>query len=119
MKEFKDKNLNVRLQNADQAKRAMLEKMRAMPKADDPAVIERRAAQQAIARERGAENARRAEEKRIKAREQAEREAAEQAERISREKHEAEQKVIEQAERATAQKAARDARYAARKQRKA
>ena len=117
MKEFKDKNLNDRLQNATVAKRAMLEKMRAKPKADDPEVVARRAAQQAIATERGAENARRAKEKMLKERERVERETADAAARLVREKEDAERRAKEKAERESAQKAARDARYAARKKR--
>ena len=118
MREFKDKSLTDRLQTANTAKRALVEKMRAMPKVGDPAVIERRDAKIAIATERGAENVRRAEAKAQKARERAAREASGEAERVATAKREAEAKAKHEAELLAQQKAARDARYAARKNRK-
>ena len=118
MKEFKGTSLTDRLQTANKAKRDLLEKMRAMPKVGDPAVIERRDAKIAIATERGAENVRRAEAKAQKARERAEREASGVAERLAAAKREAEAKAKREAAHLAQQKAARDARYAARKNRK-
>ena len=118
MKEFKGTSLNDRLQIANKAKRDLLEKMRAMPKIGDPALVERQEAKNANAAERAAENIRRAEIKAQKAREKAEREASEQAQRLAAEKRDAEQKAKLEAQRLAEQKAARDARYAARKQRK-
>jgi hypothetical protein len=117
MSVFKEKSFTDRLTTANAAKRAMLEKFRAQPKIDDPAVQERLAAQVALARAREA---------RI-----AERKAQREAERIA---HEAEvarlaaERAVQEAEERRAegdraiamlaeQKASRDARYAARKAR--
>ena len=118
MKEFKGTSLNDRLQLANKSKRALLEKMRAMPKVGDPEVIERRDAKIANATERAADNIRRAEAKSAKARERAEREAAGEFERLAAAKRETEAKAKADAELLAQQKAARDARYAARKNRK-
>ena len=118
MRDIKGTSLTDRLQTANKAKRELLEKMRAMPKVGDPAVIERREAKNAIATERGAENLRRAQAKAQKARERAEREASGEAERLAAAKREAEAKAKREAELLAQQKAARDARYAARKNRK-
>jgi len=89
-------NLQDRQNASADAKKAMLEKFRASPGPDDPAVVERRAAREAMLAERAARAA--------------QREAAKRA-------HEAE--LAEQAEREAAalaeQKAARDERYKARK----
>ena len=89
-------NLQDRQNASAEAKKAMLEKFRASPGPDDPAVVERRAAREAMLAERAARAA--------------QREAAKRA-------HEAE--LAEQAEREAAalaeQKAARDERYKARK----
>jgi hypothetical protein len=117
MPAFKDDFAN-RMQNAAAARRAMVDKFKLQPKPDDPAVQERIAQQVATARAR---------EERIvakKAQKEAERIAAEvdakrrEEERIASEK---EARRLE-GERALAmlaeQKAARDARYAARKDRK-
>ena len=118
MKEFKGKSLSDRLQNANQAKQAMLKRMQAMPKADDPAVIERKAAQRAASEASKAKRLEHEEAKALAARLQAEREASEKAEQLALEKR----KAREEADRLVAlkaeQKAARDARYAARKKRK-
>lgn len=117
MPAFKD-NFSDRLSTAAKARQAMLEKFRAQPKPDDPAVKERLAAQVATAQAREARVAER------KAQKEAERLAHEaevkrlEAERIAAEKEarrvEGEQALALLAE----QKAARDARYAARKARK-
>ena len=118
MREFKGANLSNRLEDAKRAKQALLRKAGEAPKLDDPAVVAQRAAKQAAAIKHDAERARRAEQKAIQAKEQAEREAAEQVERKalaeSAKLKSAEQQVALAAE----QKAARDARYAARKNRK-
>ena len=118
MKEFKGTSLTDRLQIANKAKRDLLEKMRAGPKIGDPALVERREAKNANAAELAAENIRRAEAKAKKAREKAEREASEEAQRLAVEKREAAEKAKLEAQRLAEQKAARDARYAARKNRK-
>ncbi len=114
---FKDE-FSDRIGNSNAAKRAMLEKFRSKPKADDPAVQARIAEQVALAKAR---------EQRIadkKAQKEAERTAREvevkrlEEERIAAEKEarrvEGEQAMALLAE----QKAARDARYAARKAKK-
>ena len=54
MRPFKDKNLTERLQNAAQAKQALLQKFLAQPGPDDPIVKERQAKRQAIAAAREA-----------------------------------------------------------------
>jgi hypothetical protein len=116
MPAFKD-NFSDRQQNAAAARRAMVEKYKSMPKADDPEVQARLAQQVEIAKQR---------EERIAAKK-----AQKEAERLA---HEAELKRLEEeriaaekearrieGEKALAllaeQKAARDARYAARKAR--
>ena len=119
---FKSPDHNQRRTNADEAKKALLEKFRAAPGPGDPAYEQRQAERAAVqaarlAREtereqaRKADEARRAEEARLEAerRAQAEREAAELAARTAAE--EADREAALKAE----QKAARDARYAARK----
>ena len=118
MSVFKEKTFSDRLSTANAAKRAMLEKFRAQPKLNDPAVQERLAAQLALAQAREARVAER------KAQKEAERVAREaelkrlEEERIAAEKEarriEGEKALAMLAE----QKAARDARYAARKARK-
>ncbi len=114
MKHFNDKNFGERLQAAAKAKQAMAQRA-ARPAADDPAVLQRKAERQAIvaAREARIEAKARAEAER------AEREAAELIELAVANKlaarEEADRQVALQAE----QKAIRDAKYAARKKRKA
>ena len=117
MSVFKEKTFADRLSTANAAKRAMLEKFKAQPKPDDPAVQERLAAQVALAKAR---EARIAEKKTQKEAERVAREAdlkRQEEERIAAEKEarriEGEQALALLAE----QKAARDARYAARKAR--
>jgi len=90
---YKNDDFNNRLTSAANAKNALLERFRARPGPDDPAVIARRAAQAEI---EAAREVRMAERK-------AAREAADAA---------------RAAERAAEAKAARDARYAARRARK-
>jgi len=136
MRDFKGKNLTDRLQDANRARQALLQKAKEAPKPDDPAVVERRAALQAMAAARQAESQKRVEAKAAKARAKAELEAAElaaQAEVIAKAAREAaERAAAEEAEKRAAldralkealaveaeKKAARDARYAARKARK-
>lgn len=117
MSVFKEQNLADRLSTSANAKRAMLEKFRARPKLDDPAVQERLAAQAAFAEARAARNAQRKAEREAEriaheaevARLAEERRAAEAAERRA----EGDRAIALIAE----QKAARDSRYAARKAR--
>jgi Family of unknown function (DUF6481) len=114
---YRDKGFSERLNTAADARRATLERFRAKPGPDDPAVIERRAARQAISAAREA---------RVAARQAAlEAEAARQAAREVEAAREAEaaRQAAEQADHdgaleAADRKAARDARYAARKARR-
>jgi hypothetical protein len=118
MRAFKNPTFSERLKTAASARDAHVARFRARPAADDPVVLEQRAARQAaaFARElRASERleARHAEEQRSEA-EQAVRETAAKAQREARQVSEANEQVELQAQR----KVARDARYAARKQRK-
>jgi hypothetical protein len=118
---FKDNLFNERQAASANAKKALLEKFKAKPAPDDPAVLARAAERLAIAEAREA----RAAERRVAKEGEARRQAAEQAARDE----EARLRAIEEATRATEQAArdlqrkaeqqsARDARYAARKARK-
>ena len=122
---FKDPGLGDRLASAARAKNATLERFRAKPAADDPAVLKRQAERAAIqaaredrAAKREADRARAEEAERIA---RLEREAQDRVEAAARQEREAAE-VAEQAQREAAleaeRKAARDARYAARKARK-
>ncbi|WP_412049102.1 MULTISPECIES: DUF6481 family protein [unclassified Hoeflea] len=113
-----------RRQDAMEAKKKLLEKMKAAPKADDPEVVARRAEREAVAKAREIRHAERArlkleEEARKAAQEAADAEAAYAAEHAERLAREEEEKA--RAERAVADMAAmkekRDKRYAARKAR--
>jgi len=113
-----------RRQDAMEAKKKLLEKMKAAPKADDPEVVARRAEREAVAKAREIRHAERArlkleEEARKAAQEAADAEAAYAAEHAERLAREEEEKA--RAERAVADMAAmkekRDRRYAARKAR--
>jgi hypothetical protein len=115
MSGYKEQDFNERRSSAAEAKRTLLEKYKVQTRPDDPAVIERRAARQALVAAREArlaerKAAREQEAKRL-AEEKAAREAllkAEEAERIKAEE-------AARIELLARQKAARDARYAARK----
>lgn len=120
----KERNFADRRQAADEAKKALLEKFKARPAADDPAVLARAAERKAVAEAREQREAERREQKRLneerEARESAERAAAtEAAARAEAEaRAQAEQDAVarllaDEADR----KAKRDARYAARKAR--
>jgi hypothetical protein len=118
---YKNDDFNNRLASAANAKNALLERFRARPGPDDPAVIARRAAQAEIeeARERRAAErkaAREAEAIRLAA-EQAALLAEQQAKDVELQARKAEE-AARAAERAAAAKAARDARYAARRARR-
>jgi membrane protein involved in colicin uptake len=119
-----DKGFRERLNAAAEAKKALLEKFRAQAGPDDPAVIERQAAREAVSvardvrvvERKAAREADAAQRDADAVRRQADavREAAEQASR------DAEQKAARDASAAALkaeQKATRDARYAARKKR--
>ena len=114
MRPFKDNNLTERLQNAAQAKQALLQKFLAQPGPDDPIVKERQAKRKAMAAAREA-RARESESAIARAeQERAELEAREEAERAAILERELQDHIAHEAEK----KAIRDARYAARKKRK-
>jgi len=119
MKGFKDKGFTDRLTAAAKAREAALEKFKARPKPDDPEMIERAVARKAAAEARAAREAERLADRAARqereAAEKVAREIAEAAGKAAAEQHAAAEKVRLAAE----QKAARDARYAARKSRKA
>jgi hypothetical protein len=114
MSGFKEPSFADRQKAALEARKAILNKFRAQPGPDDPAVKQRQAEREAQAALRAkAREAREAEKAEQKRRE--EEAAAEAAAQLAREKEEAAARELElEAER----KAARDARYAARKKRK-
>ena len=125
MSGHKDKKFSERLSTAADAKKALLDKFRARPAADDPDVVARGEARKAISEAR---ETRAAEREAVRAEEQG-REAAERAreavKRAGRELAAQEQQARETAETAEREaaleielKAQRDARYAARKARK-
>jgi hypothetical protein len=107
----KSDSFTDRKKNADAAKARLLEKFKARPAADDPAVLQRMAERERLSAEReerqAAKNA--AKQEALKAKAEAERLLAETSERELAEK---------EAETKAAQKAQRDARYALRKARK-
>jgi hypothetical protein len=108
MSAFKNSDdFSERLSTAAKARQAILEKFRARPRADDPAVVERQAARLATSEAREARKAVRLAETSRSEEEAIRRAAEEVAEKAARE-------VTLEAER----KAARDARYAARKARR-
>ena len=115
---FKKTGFTDRLSAAADAQKAKLEKFRSRPAPDDPAVLERKAARQAIVAAREVREAEReaARQKRL-AEEEAARIAAEEAEK-ARLEAEYQERIAREAEMEAQKKAARDARYAARKARK-
>jgi Family of unknown function (DUF6481) len=115
MSGFKNSDdFNERLSTAAKARQALLEKFRARPRSDDPAVMERQAVRLAIGQARDArKEVRAAETARVEA--AAIHQAAEDvARKATAEAEKAAQEVALEAER----KSARDARYAARKARR-
>jgi membrane protein involved in colicin uptake len=128
MKAVKGFTYNDRLSTQAEARKAMLEKFKARPSADDPDVMARQAERIAIAEARAEREAKRkaereAEAARIAAEKKAEQERLA-AEKLAREIAEKERQEREERERAERdrnleadRKAARDARYAARKAR--
>ncbi|MGP2491001.1 DUF6481 family protein [Mesorhizobium sp. PUT5] len=128
---YREKDIFERRNAANEAKKALLERFKARPAADDPQVLARQAERKAILEARAV---REAEKQRLRqeklAREAAERavrEAAEAAARLEAETKAAEEAKIREAEEnerisrlladEAARKAKRDARYAARKSR--
>jgi hypothetical protein len=125
MRGFKEKGFNDRLQDQAKAKQALLERARAKSPQNDPEFAARQAERKKIAEEREARIAQRAAEKAEQLRLDAERKAAEAAAKAEADKLAEEERLRlrrEEADRLVAlaaeQKAARDARYAARKNRK-
>jgi len=114
MRDFKDKGLSERLQNAARAKQALVQKLRERPLADDPLVLQRKAERAAIAAAREA----RANAKALEEKEKAEQEARGNEERALQAMRQAEEDELRKAQVEAEQKLARDARYAARKKRK-
>ena len=112
-----NKNFSERLSTAADAKRTMLEKFRARPAAEDPAVVARQEARRAISDAREARMAEQEATRKVQdAHEAAEREARMMAER-ERQTLEAAEALEREAALEIERKAARDARYAARKAR--
>jgi Family of unknown function (DUF6481) len=114
MSGFKEPDFADRQKAALEAKRNLLDKFRAQPAADDPAVVKRRSEREAIAAKREevrqAREVAQAEQKRHD-----EEAAAAEAIRIAREREEETERL---AALELEQKAKRDARYAARKKKK-
>jgi len=118
---FKGDNFKDRATTAAEARKKLAERFKAMPKPDDPRMLELAAERKAIAeareirqaeraRAKAEEDARRAEEDKLRAIEEAR--AADEARRRAIEER------AKQLQVAAEQKAARDARYAARKAKK-
>ena len=128
---FKEKDFAERRTAAAEARKALLEKFKSRPSADDPMVIAKQQERQAIieAREKRAREKEQVRQARLaqEAKERAERDARELAERLAREEAEriaAAEREIGEREQLAAElaldaerKAKRDARYAARKAR--
>ena len=115
MSTFGDKNFSDRLQDAARAKQALLQKFKSQPGPDDEIVKERKAKRQAIVAAREA-RAREREAIKLKAeQDRIELEAREEADRVALRERELQEHMAQEAEK----KAIRDARYAARKKRKA
>jgi hypothetical protein len=130
-------NFQDRQAAAAKARQALVEKFRARPAADDPAVLQREAERKAIIEARQEREAKRAEERRLAeienqkrlaadaaaAKAAAARAEAERAEQEKRDAAEADRRAAEEAELKAMveaeKKAERDARYAARTARKA
>ena len=114
MSGFKEPSFADRQKAAQEARKNILNKFRAAPGPDDPAVLQRQAEREAQAAERAkAKLARDAAKAEQKARDAAA--AAEAAEQLVRDKEEA---IAREAALEAERKAARDARYAARKKKK-
>lgn len=128
---YREKDIFERRNAANKAKKALLERFKAKPAADDPAVLARQAERKAILEARAireAEKARLKQERLAReAAEKAEREAAAEAARLEAEAKAREEAALREAEEndrisrlladEAERKAKRDARYAARKSR--
>lgn len=119
MRNIKGNSLNDRLENKMQAKQALLERLKKMPKPDDPEVLARKAERAAAAERTRLARAERAAAKARAEQERLEREAEEKRAQAELEAKLAREEADRQVALLAEQKAARDARYAARKKRKA
>jgi len=124
MRGFKEKGFNDRLADQQKARQALLERAKKADPRNDPDFAKRQEERKRLADERDAREAAKAEARAAAVRAEQERKIAEEAARIEAERIAAEE--AEKAKRAEAdklvqlladQKAARDARYAARKER--
>ncbi|MFT7574957.1 MAG: hypothetical protein ACI9XZ_001328 [Alphaproteobacteria bacterium] len=118
MRNLKGNSLNDRLENKNLAKQALLERLKKMPKPDDPEVIARKAERAAAAERRRVAKVEREAAKVQEERERLEREAEERRAQAELEARQVREEADRQVELLAEQKAARDARYAARKKRK-
>ncbi|KQZ15433.1 hypothetical protein ASD44_16230 [Mesorhizobium sp. Root554] len=128
---YREKDFSERRNAADEARKALLERFKAKPAADDPAVLAKRAERKAILEARALREAEKLKQKQERlareAAEKAAREAAEEAARLEAEIQAAADAKIREAEEneriarlladEAERKAKRDARYAARKSR--
>jgi hypothetical protein len=126
MADIKGSSFQDRQAATAKAKSALLEKFKARPKPDDPAVVEREEKRRAVLEARAVREAERARLRAIRDAEEKVRREAEEAARIERERLDAEERERDKeeqlrmkAELEVQKKAERDARYAARKARKA
>jgi hypothetical protein len=117
MSGYKDQGFNERLSSAANAKRALLEKYKAQPRPDDPAILEQRATRQALVAAREARMAERKVAREIEAKRLAEEKAVRDATLKAEQAERAKADEAARIELLAQQKAARDARYAARKAR--
>lgn len=128
---YREKDFSERRNAANEARKALLERFKAKPAADDPAVLARQAERKAILEARAIREAEKQKQKQERlareAAEKAAREAAEEAARLEAEAKAAAEAKIREAEEneriarvladEAERKAKRDARYAARKSR--
>jgi hypothetical protein len=112
------KNFGDRMEAAAKAREAALEKFRARPSPDDPAIAAKKAEREAIVRAREARQAEKEAAKAAETAARAEQEALDRAAKAEREEREAVERIEREAALEIEKKAARDARYAARKARK-
>ncbi|MGA8600185.1 MAG: DUF6481 family protein [Beijerinckiaceae bacterium] len=125
MPPFNGHNFQDRQSEAANARKAQLEKFRSRPDPNDPAILEKQAQRRAVIQARKAREAERERQRKIREAEEAARKAAEETARQEQLRLEAElqeQLRLEEIARKEAleaeKKAERDARYAARKERK-
>jgi hypothetical protein len=118
MSNFKEQSFGERMNTAADAKKAMLEKFRARPGVDDPAVLERQAARQAVSLAREARSIERKAAREADAARQAAEQAAREADAARLTAELQAEQVARDAALEAERKAARDARYAARKARR-